>query len=304
MINLGIRRAMEFGAREVAWIDADVRPLRPPRQWFEETWHALQHYRFVQMYDSLLDLTLDGGILPNGDKVLSPGFVANYIKLGRPDVLEVHPPRPNPSPRPPDPPHPRPPHPHPHPYPHPRPPDPHPPHYHAYPYPHPMNEKTKWKFIGHPGGAWAADVQAINEIGGLPDYCILGAADHYLAYALVGSLRSVLGQKGESTSLDQIRWSDGHTRRLCILEDRCEHWIKRDIGYVSGALAHDFHGPKANRGYGDRWRILVDNAYDPDTDLKYDVQGLLQLETITLRQIRLRDQIRAYFAARNEDATH
>jgi hypothetical protein len=49
--------------------------------------------------------------------------------------------------------------------------------------------------------------------------------------------------------------------------------------------------------------VLVNNNYDPDTDVKYDAQGLLQLETTNARQIKLRDQIREYFRTRNDDAT-
>jgi hypothetical protein len=75
------------------------------------------------------------------------------------------------------------------------------------------------------------------------------------------------------------------------------------VGYVPGLVYHDFHGPKTNRQYGTRDMVLVNNNYDPDTDVKYDAQGLLQLETTNARQIKLRDQIREYFRTRNDDAT-
>ncbi len=60
MINLGVKRAVEMGAREVAWVDADIRPCVHPLTWFEETWHELQHYEFVQMFESLIDLDING----------------------------------------------------------------------------------------------------------------------------------------------------------------------------------------------------------------------------------------------------
>ena len=50
-----------------------------------------------------------------------------------------------------------------------------------------------------------------------------------------------------------------------------------------------------------RGKILVENGYSPYTDIKYDAQGVLQLETWEPRQLKLRDQIRAYFRMRNED---
>jgi hypothetical protein len=82
-------------------------------------------------------------------------------------------------------------------------------------------------------------------------------------------------------------------------QDRTERYIRRNVGYVDGLLAHHWHGRKADRRYRDRWKILVDNNYDPDLDLKRDAQGLYQL---TDRCIKLRDDLRSYFRSRNEDS--
>jgi hypothetical protein len=61
---------------------------------------------------------------------------------------------------------------------------------------------------------------------------------------------------------------------------------------------HYYHGAKVNRRYFDRWGILVRNNFDPLLDLKKDWQGLWQL---TDRNHKLRDDLRAYFATRDED---
>jgi len=59
---------------------------------------------------------------------------------------------------------------------------------------------------------------------------------------------------------------------------------------------------KRLRRYKDRWKIFVDNQYDQDTDIKFDVEGLLQLRNNkTPRSIKLRDEIMEYFRGRNED---
>ena len=113
-----------------------------------------------------------------------------------------------------------------------------------------------------------------------------------MAHGLVGKMR-VLHAKPTGALV----------RKLFQWQELCERWIKRDVGFVRGTLYHDFHGRKELRGYNTRGSILTDNAFDPDLDIKYDAQGLLQLETWEPRQIRLRDQIRAYFRARNEDST-
>lgn len=257
MINVGAKRALEIDplAREFAWVDADVRSTMPPRDWFEKTWHALQHYEFVQMFSDLVDLDIEDCVTSKPSR----SFMANYIRLGSPDAVEL---RKMALANNPD------------------------------VYYQPSESTTKELYLGHPGGAWAANVDAFNKVGGLIDYAILGSADHYMAYALLGALQaSVLGRTYQGQYADKImNW-----------QARAERWIKKDVGYVAGTVTHDFHGEKKNRGYGSRWRILVDNKFNPETDVKYDAQGLLQLETWDDRQIKLRDQIRAYFRSRNED---
>ncbi len=79
---------------------------------------------------------------------------------------------------------------------------------------------------------------------------------------------------------------------------RCDKFVKRDVGYVSGTLMHAWHGSKQNRGYKDRWKILVDHQYDPYKDVYKDSQGLYQLDD---DKLGLRDDIRRYFRSRHED---
>lgn len=256
MINIAAAHAAKLGAREIAWVDADVRPLSDDRTWFEETWHALQHYEFAQMWETLVDLDLRGNVITTPQK----GFMANYVKLGSPDAqtlkkMTIQ---------------------------------------EASDYSGGKVTQGKELFIGHPGGAWAANMSAFNAVGGLIDYAILGSADHYMAYALLGTLAaSRLG----------VAVTSMYEKLLLDWQKTAEHFIKRDVGFVHGTISHDFHGPKAKRGYSSRWRILTDNNFDPHFDIKKDAQGLLQLNTIEPRQIKIRDQIRAYFANRQEDST-
>lgn len=143
--------------------------------------------------------------------------------------------------------------------------------------------------FGHPGYAWAARRTAIDALGGLLDMCILGSADHHMALALVGELeRSV-----------HPDLTDSFKQHLRLWGDRAERHVRRNVGYIDGLLSHHWHGRKADRRYRDRWKILTGNRYDPDTDLKRDLQGLYQL---TDRSIHLRDDLRSYFRARNEDS--
>lgn len=148
--------------------------------------------------------------------------------------------------------------------------------------------------LGRPGLAWAANIDALNKLGMLIDFCILGSGDWHMAHALVGGMEQ--GNQEHKLS--------AYSRKLLEWQARAERWIKRDVGYVPVTVGHWFHGNKKDRQYGTRGKILIRNGYDPETDIKYDSQGLLQLETHEPRQIKLRDQIREYFLSRNEDLNH
>ncbi len=250
MINLGVRHACAIApnqVREVAWVDCDCRPARPYRDWFEETWQQLQHYEFVQMWETLIDLDTTYNIIG----VPQPGFMSNYIKFGTPNPIEFKNIQDQSS---------------------------------RYPY--------GSKAFGRPGLAWAANIDAFNKVGGLIDFAILGAGDWYMAHALVGSLNVATGDYNGTRYVEKMmQW-----------QELCERWIKRDVGFVYGVVYHDFHGKKIDRQYGTRGKILHNCQFNPDTDIKYDSQGLLQLETWEPRQIKMRNQIREYFRARDEDS--
>ena len=71
------------------------------------------------------------------------------------------------------------------------------------------------------------------------------------------------------------------------------------MGVVPGTVNHYWLGSKQHRRYQGRWKILVQDGYDPDLDIKYDFQGVLQL---TDWSIKLRDDLIQYFSVRNEDS--
>lgn len=142
----------------------------------------------------------------------------------------------------------------------------------------------------HPGFAWAARRSALDHVGGLIDYAILGAADRHMAFGLIGKI--------ECTIPCELR-KGAYAQELRLWEARADKYINRNVGLVDGLLLHHWHGKKRDRFYQDRWKILVNNKYDPDLDLKRDTQGLYQL---TNRNLKLRDDIRRYFRSRNEDS--
>jgi hypothetical protein len=144
----------------------------------------------------------------------------------------------------------------------------------------------------HPGYAWAARREALEKVQ-LFDKAILGSADHHMAMGLIGEAQRSVPQGVTAAYRNAVlNW-----------QEVAEQEIKRNIGYVSGLITHYWHGNKANRKYVDRWKILIENRFDPTIDIQRDPQGLYRLNMHHgMRSIKLRDHIRAYFRARQEDS--
>jgi hypothetical protein len=87
-------------------------------------------------------------------------------------------------------------------------------------------QKTFW----HPGFAWGARVEALNHLGGLMDFPILGSADHHMALALVGA-----ADRSMPASI-----SPAYKKHVKMWEDRSETFIQRDVGYIEGTLQITF----------------------------------------------------------------
>lgn len=160
----------------------------------------------------------------------------------------------------------------------------------------PYNPKLgEWK-ICHPGLAWACSREAYNWVGGLFDVSIFGSGDWIMANALVG--RADLTLCGLDPKVNEF------ARSVMAWQDLAERYVHRDVGYVDGLVYHYWHGKKADRKYHLRpSNFLTDLAFDPRTDIRRDHQGLYQLNTSNdERSRRLRDTLRMYARARNEDS--
>lgn len=260
MINIGISR-LPSDWEQVAWVDADIAFVRP--DWVQETVQQLQHYSVVQLWSMAHDM------LPNGVSFRTyNSFCYCYNQsINMPYDAEVD------------------------------------------NGPGvggevnnngisamrvPTGAAGEYMAGGsrpywHSGYAWAARREAIDNLGGLIDWAVLGSGDHHMALALIGEVdRSVPAQIGQRYKDCLKRW-----------EANAEAYIKRNIGYVEGTIFHFWHGAKSKRRYNDRWKIITKHNYDPDLDLKQDWQGLHQL---TDNNFRLRDDLRFYLRGREEDS--
>jgi hypothetical protein len=142
----------------------------------------------------------------------------------------------------------------------------------------------------HPGYCWAYRREALDYLGGLMEFPILGSADRHMAFALFNRVHETVNAKMHRNYHEQSR----------IWQERAHKHIKRDVGWLNSTVFHYHHGNKIDRKYHDRWRILVDYQYDPLRHVKHDSQGILQWAESA--PWGLRDGCRDYFASRNEDS--
>lgn len=148
---------------------------------------------------------------------------------------------------------------------------------------------------GAVGGAWAFRRTALEKLGttsaGAPllDKCILGSGDWHMAFGL--AMRDDAHPEHKFSELTNYLKAIRQWQKQA-------HVLNGDIGYVEGHAIHFWHGPMAARGYMTRPAILLKNHYDPELDVKYDENGVIQL---TGNKPAFRDDIRAYFKSRNED---
>lgn len=237
-----------------AWIDADFHFTR--HDWALEAIHQLQHYDFVQLFSSYSDLS--GEVYGYGHQPMrvTPGFAYNYIQSGYqlPDGFANG------------------------------------------------GWRTRGADVGYygamvggrrgvgaTGGAWAFRRSAFETVGGLLDVCILGHADWFMTFGLVGE---------EAPDMHIDGYSDDYRNQILAWQRNAAR-LKKNIGYIDCFAIHHFHGSKTRRGYATRDTILVKHKFSPTTDLKRDWQGIYQLNASD--KPGLRDAIRAYFMSRNED---
>jgi hypothetical protein len=256
LLNIGISR-LPAEAKYIAWIDADIEFARP--DWAQETLHQLQHYAMVQMFSHSVDLGPDAQPVDSAIswmESLRKGLAFQGTKSVAAGAVSAG----------------------------------------SGPISGAveLHGKTGWpRGSWHSGLAWAARRSALDAVGGLIDFAILGSADRNMAAGLFGFMQDTIDP---SFSREYRRW-------LLDWQDRAERHVRRNVGQVDGTVMHYWHGQKTNRKYTERWKILSKYQFNPRTDIKRDAQSLWQLEDHhDLRSIGLRDALRGYFRQRNEDS--
>jgi hypothetical protein len=143
----------------------------------------------------------------------------------------------------------------------------------------------------HPGYAWATRRETLEDVGGLIDWSILGAADLHMALGLVDMI-----DKGMPATFQD----PAYRTRLHLWQGRALRSVNYSIGFMRGStIEHHWHGRKTDRKYWERWQILQRYAYNPETDIKKNTWGVYEMAG---NKPMLTQAVAGYFHARNEDA--
>lgn len=141
----------------------------------------------------------------------------------------------------------------------------------------------------HPGYALAIRRDVLNNLGGLIEVSGLGAGDHQMMMAFVGNIEHSVHGQTHTNYQNMVRaWGE-----------RAYRHVQGNVSYTQGTLEHWFHGEKSKRRYQERWQILIDEGFDPITDVRKNLDGVLELAP---GKPRLRHKFDQYFRQRMEDA--
>jgi len=145
-------------------------------------------------------------------------------------------------------------------------------------------------YKGHPGLAWMARRDVLDQLGGLYDCCAAGSADTVMSNCL----------KGDWSVYLPAYPSDAMRRSMASWQRKCDSVVQGHVGFIHGALAHHWHGQSGDRGYEKRWSILSFHGYDPDRDVVTDpTNGMLRWSG---DKPQLEQDVRMSLSLRNEDS--
>lgn len=160
------------------------------------------------------------------------------------------------------------------------------------------SDNAKWDKDGgsypypHPGYSWSATRDVIERVGGLFELGVSGSGDHHMAYGLCGKIAQSVPQMVRDRCPSLLK-------HMQVWEKRAVHHVNENLGYVRGVIEHSFHGRPVDRKYWSRWSIFTDNGFDPDTDLKRNSHGVIELAG---NKPGLRRDIDNYMRSRAEDS--
>ena len=158
------------------------------------------------------------------------------------------------------------------------------------------NSKHDWRSdhkygFWHCGFAWACNKYAYEKTNGLIDYAILGSGDHHMALSYI--------QKVEMSFPKNNKIHESFFQKLKDYQALVRiHKLR--LSYIEGTILHHWHGSLEDRKYVERWDIFYKHNYNPEEDIVYNHEGLINLSE---KGKRMEIDIVQYFIDRREDNT-
>jgi len=160
--------------------------------------------------------------------------------------------------------------------------------------------------IGMSGYGWAARAELLREFA-LYDAAVVGGGDKLMLAGsfgmddrwrrdVVGLTRSPLRR---CTHCGHRGMSRPYTEHFRSWGKSWDGAVRGRVGYVDQSITTFHHGEATRRLYVERRDILLRHAYDPTADLSLTPDGTWRWAS---EKPDLHDEVRAYFAQRQEDA--
>jgi hypothetical protein len=148
-------------------------------------------------------------------------------------------------------------------------------------------------FYPHPGYGWGVTRRAWDYLGGLIDWGLIGSGDCHMAFSLFGKFELSYSYDANLFHPEFLNLTrEWQTKAL-------KFYHEKRIGAADCVIKHFYHGPRADRRYVERMRLLIKHQYDPVNDLGVDNNGIYYLKE---SQTDLKKEILNYFLNRNEDS--
>jgi hypothetical protein len=146
----------------------------------------------------------------------------------------------------------------------------------------------KGKIATSPGQVWAFNKSFYKKIGKLNDIEIIGGADLIIAvFCIINDPLFEKDLNKKTTSKSKKSWIEYKEKFKDI-----------KYSYIDGLIIHYWHGDLKHRKYLQRTEILKNLDYNPEEDISYDEDGVIQF---TEKGKRFELPIKEYFQYRKEN---
>jgi hypothetical protein len=119
----------------------------------------------------------------------------------------------------------------------------------------------------HPGFAWAARRQTLEDMGGLYEGHVTGGGDTQMAIGFYGDFRCKF-MDGRMTTQMRASWMEWAKKAYAA--------VRGNVGFLDATISHLYHGEIGDRKYMDRCNMLVRNGYDPARHIRVAASGALE----------------------------